>query len=60
MGYLLLAVVFYTVVKYSVKMWLQFRYEKDDAERDHGYGREIMELQKRVETLEGPDVPDEK
>ena len=35
MGYLLLAVVFYTVVKFSVDVWLQFRYERNDIEDDH-------------------------
>ena len=29
MGYLLLAVVFYTVVKFSVEVWSQLRYEKN-------------------------------
>ncbi|KKN03286.1 hypothetical protein LCGC14_1109220 [marine sediment metagenome] len=30
MGYLFLAVVFYTVVKFSVDVWLQFRYETQE------------------------------
>ena len=52
MGYLFLATVFYTVVKFSVDVWLQLRYERDDAERNHEHGYEIGELKKKVAELE--------
>lgn len=56
MGYLLLAVMFYTVVKFSVDVWLQFRYEAEKEDRDYRFGLEIKRLGKRVDKLEATDV----
>ena len=56
MGYLLLAVVFYAVVKFGFEVWSQLRYEKSEVDRDYGYEREIRQLKNRVKALEGNDV----
>ncbi len=52
MGYLLLAVVFYTVVKYGYRVWLEFFSARQADERDYGFGHDILVLQKRVAALE--------
>ncbi len=52
MGYLLLAVVFYTAVKFVFEVWSQLRYEKNEVERDYGYGQEIRNLKLRLDILE--------
>lgn len=52
MGYVLLAVMFYTIVRAGVEIWLQFRYERNDHDRDYGHGEEIRELKKRIKLLE--------
>ena len=52
MGYLLLAVVFYTVVRFSVEVWSQLRYEKNDEERDYRFAHDIQELGMEVTGLE--------
>ena len=52
MSYLLLAVVFYTVVRFSVEAWSQLRYEKNDEERDYGFAHDIQELGMEVTGLE--------
>ena len=52
MGYLLLAVVLYTTVKFSFDVWSQLRYEKNEAERDYEYSLEIRNLKLRLDILE--------
>ena len=52
MGYLFLAVVFYTTVKFSFEVWSQSRYEKGETDRDFGYGSEIKDLKKMVAQLQ--------
>ncbi len=48
MSYLLLAVVFYTVVKFSVDVWLQFRYEGNDSEKRYELAEEVRNLKKKL------------
>ncbi len=48
MGYLLLAVVFYTVVKFSVDVWLQFRYERSDRNERYELEEQVRDLQKKL------------
>jgi len=52
MGYLLLAVVFYAVVKFGFEVWSQLRYEKSEVGRDYGYSLEIRNLKLRLDILE--------
>ncbi len=52
MGYLLLAVMFYTVVKYSTRVWTQIRYEAQEDKRETAYRqqeKEIIELKEKVQ-----------
>ena len=51
MGYVLIAVMFYTLVKYGFEIWLQLFYAKQANERDYGFGRRIMELEEKVTRL---------
>ena len=48
MSYLLLAVVFYTVVKFSVDVWLQLRYEGNDSEKRYELAEEVRNLKKKL------------
>ncbi len=52
MGYLLLAVMFYTVVKYSVKVWLELFYARQEKEENFKFSYVTQELKKRVGVLE--------
>lgn len=45
MGYLFLAVVFYTVVKFSVEVWTQIAYRSDNERREAEYHRNEIEFQ---------------
>ena len=62
MGYLLIAVMFYTLVKYGFEAWSQLFYARQANERDCTFGydilkleREVDELTNRVKALEGND-----
>ncbi len=59
MGYLFLAVVFYTVVKFGFERWSQLRYEFNDRARDYGYGHNIRKLTKRIDELEKTETEDD-
>lgn len=59
MGYLFLAVVFYTVVKFVFERWSQLRYEKSEVDREYGLGYEIRRLTKRVDELENTETEDD-
>ena len=52
MGYLLIAVVFYTVAKFGFEVWSELFYARQADERDYGFGRSIMELEEKVTKLE--------
>ena len=52
MGYLLLAVVFYTVVKYGVKVWLELLYLKHEEDNENRFAYVTEQLKKRVKLLE--------
>lgn len=52
MSYLLLAVVFYTVVKFSTDVWLHLRYEQADNNRRYELEEEVRELNKKIAELE--------
>ncbi len=63
MGYLLIAVMFYTLVKYGFEAWSQLFYARQANERDCTFGydilkleREVDELTNRVKALEGNDT----
>lgn len=51
MGYLLLAVVFYTVVRFGVDVWLQFRYEKNTHQEKYDLEEKVMTLNKEIAEL---------
>jgi len=59
MGYLLLAVVFYAVVKFGFEVWSQLQYEKSEVEREYGLGYDIRRLAKRVDELEKTETEDD-
>ena len=59
MGYLLLAVVFYAVVKFGFEVWSQLRYEKSEVGREYGFGYDIRRLTKRVDELEKTETEDD-
>ena len=59
MGYLLLAVVFYAVVKFGFEVWSQLRYEKSEVKREYGLGYDIRRLAKRVDELEKTETEDD-
>ncbi len=52
MGYLLLAVMFYTVVRFGTQIWTNFRYEKSEAAKIFGLKHKVEEGKKRIELLE--------
>ncbi len=52
MGYVLLAVMFYTVVRFGTDVWLQLRDEKMGDERYYEYGQKLRLLDNRVTILE--------
>lgn len=51
MGYLLLAVMFYTVVKYSYELWELLRYEKKDHEEIYNLRDKIIALNEEITEL---------
>ena len=52
MGYLLLAVMFYTVVRFGTQIWTNLRYEKGKAKRVFGLNHDMKELKNRIKLLE--------
>ncbi len=52
MGYLLLAVMFYSVVKAGVDVWSQLRYEFEDKEKNNHFEYVTENLKKRIADLE--------
>ncbi len=52
MGYLLIAVMFYTLVKYGFETWSQLFYARQSDERDYGFGYDILELEKKADRFE--------
>ena len=54
MSYLLLAVVFYTIVKYSFEVWLQLRSEKRNRNREFDLEDKVMELNEEIAELKNP------
>lgn len=48
MGYLLLATIFYTVVKFSVDVWLQLRYERSDSDKRYELEEQLRNLQRET------------
>ena len=52
MGYLLLAVMFYSIVKAGVDVWSQLRYEFEDKEKNNYFGDVTENLKKRIADLE--------
>ena len=51
MGYLLLAVMFYTVVKYSYELWELLRYEKKDWTELYNLRDVVMTLNEEIAVL---------
>ena len=54
MGYLLLAAVFYTIVKYSFEVWLQLQSEKGNRDREFDLEDKVMELNEEITELKNP------
>ena len=51
MGYLFLAAMFYTVVKYSYELWELLRYEKKDHEESYDLRVKIGALNEEIAEL---------
>ena len=54
MGYLFLAVVFYTVVRYSYEVWELLRHEKYNRVREYDLEDTVMELREEISELKNP------
>ena len=52
MFYVLLAVIFYTTVRFGTQLWINWKYEKSEAAKVFGLGHDIRELRRRVDELE--------
>ena len=48
MHYLLLAVMFYTIVRYSVEVWTELLFARKEREEYYGNGKIILDVEKRV------------
>ena len=52
MGYLFLAVVFYTVVKYGVHVWSQLFYAQNNKDDENRFAYITEQLKKKIKMLE--------